>query len=172
MSKVGVVLGSDSDLSVMQNCFSTLDQFEVEYEVVIYSAHRSPENTIRYGKEAAGRGLQLIIAAAGKAAHLPGVLAAHTLLPVIGVPVGGRDLGGADALYSIVQMPAGVPVATVGINSARNAALLAIEILALQDGKLKLKLSSYRQRLAAEVKESNSLLQKLGVEDYRRRRGK
>ncbi|MCG0278730.1 MAG: 5-(carboxyamino)imidazole ribonucleotide mutase [Thermanaeromonas sp.] len=148
---VGIVMGSASDLSVMQAATEVLKEFGIPHEVRILSAHRTPEAALRYGREAAGRGLEVIIAGAGGAAHLPGVLAAVTPLPVIGVPIGTKSLGGVDSLYSIVQMPRGVPVATVAIDGAANAALLAVEILGVRDKDLREKLVAYRERLAREV---------------------
>jgi 5-(carboxyamino)imidazole ribonucleotide mutase len=148
---VGIVMGSASDLPIMQAAAEVLREFGVPYEMRILSAHRTPEATLRYAWEAAGRGLEVIIAGAGGAAHLPGVLAAVTPLPVIGVPIGTKSLGGVDSLYSIVQMPRGVPVATVAIDGAANAALLAVEILGVRDKALREKLVAYRERLAREV---------------------
>lgn len=148
---VGIVMGSASDLPIMQAAAEVLREFGVPYEMRILSAHRTPEATLRYAREAAGRGLEVIIAGAGGAAHLPGVLAAVTPLPVIGVPIGTKSLGGVDSLYSIVQMPRGVPVATVAIDGAANAALLAVEILGVRDKGLREKLVAYRERLAWEV---------------------
>lgn len=131
--RVGVVMGSTSDLEIMRPASDTLAELHIAHEVRVVSAHRTPEAMLAYGRDAKGRGLQVIIAGAGGAAHLPGMLAAMTTLPVIGVPVPLRHLGGIDSLLSIVQMPAGVPVATVAIGSARNAALLAARILAIGD---------------------------------------
>ena len=133
---VGIVMGSASDREKMQAAADALEQFGVAYEVVVLSAHRTPEETAEYARSAAARGLQILIGGAGWSAALPGVLAAHTQLPVIGVPLSGSPLGGQDALYSMIQMPPGVPVATVGIDTARNAALLAVRILALADAAL------------------------------------
>jgi len=149
--KVMVVMGSDSDLGVMRECVETLERFGVDCEVVVGSVHRSLERTISYARGAAGRGVRVIIAAAGGAAHLAGVLAAATVLPVIGVPCGGSALSGIDALYSTVQMPPGVPVACVGVNASKNAALLAIAILAVSYPALTQKLTEYRDHLAQEV---------------------
>jgi phosphoribosylaminoimidazole carboxylase PurE protein len=146
---VGIVLGSRSDLEVAQPAMDTLDEFGVAYEVVIASAHRQPDRTRRYASGAAAKGLKVLIAAAGMAAHLPGVLASHTTLPVLGVPIPSSSLGGLDSLLSIVQMPGGIPVGTLGIGSAgaRNSALLAVEILALGDRALARKISAYRREL-------------------------
>lgn len=165
---VGIILGSDSDLEVMAETARTLASLGVEYEVTIASAHRHPETVTAYARGAEERGLQVIIAGAGMAAHLPGVVAAQTNLPVIGVPLLGKTLSGQDALYSIVQMPPGVPVATVAINGARNAALLAAQILARNDGLVREKLVQYRRRLSEETRKKNERLQELGIEGYLR----
>ncbi len=143
--KVGIIMGSDSDLPVMKAAGEILDRFAVAYEMTIVSAHRTPDRLCRYAREADGRGLQVIIAGAGGAAHLPGMVAAMTSLPVIGVPVDITPLKGLDSLFSIVQMPKGVPVATVAINNSFNAGMLAARILSLRDDSLKDKLVSYRQ---------------------------
>ena len=141
---VGIVMGSESDASTMQEAAEVLQGLGVACETVVMSAHRNPEKTIQYAKEAAPRGLKTLIAGAGLAAALPGVLAAHTTLPVIGVPIACGPLNGVDALYSIVQMPGGVPVATVGINNAKNAAVLAAQILALSDAEVGKRLVEFR----------------------------
>jgi 5-(carboxyamino)imidazole ribonucleotide mutase len=148
---VGVVMGSDSDWVVMEEAAKILVEFGIAYEIDVSSAHRMPEETISYGKSAISRGLKVIIAGAGGAAHLPGVLAALTRLPVIGVPIAVKNLDGLDSLLSIVQMPGGVPVATVGIGSAKNAALLAVRILAVTDEILGARLEEFadKQRKAA-----------------------
>jgi phosphoribosylaminoimidazole carboxylase PurE protein len=153
--RVGIVLGSDSDLEVMLETVKVLDVLEVGSEVVVASAHRTPKRTEEYATTAAGRGLGVLIAAAGGAAALPGVLAASSPLPVIGVPIVATPLGGMDALLSIVQMPKGVPVATVAIGSwgAANAAILAAQILSVGDPELRERLAAYRRRLAEEVDE-------------------
>lgn len=156
--QVGIVMGSDSDLAIMNKCGEALDRFGIGYEMVISSAHRHPEKTARYARGAADAGLKVIIAGAGGAAHLPGVIASMTLLPVIGVPVAIEPLHGVDSLYSIVQMPQGIPVATVAVNGAYNAGLLAVQILAVHDAKLTDQLNSYRQELAAKVEEKDCLL--------------
>ena len=150
---VGIVMGSASDRENMRPAEVTLDRFGVEYELRAISAHRSPQLAHDYAVTARERGLAVIIAAAGKAAHLAGVMASLTTLPVIGVPMKTSDLGGLDSLLSTVQMPNGVPVATVGIGAAENAALLAVQILALSDGALAKKLSAYKNELVAKVKE-------------------
>jgi len=157
--QVGIVMGSDSDLPVMQEAAKVLAELGVGYEMQILSAHRVPEDTAAYAWEAAGRGLQVIIAGAGLAAHLPGVIAAHTPLPVIGVPLQAGALGGVDALYAIVQMPPGVPVATVGIGAARNAGILAAQILSVADETLRQKLIGFKEKMAAKVRERNARLQ-------------
>jgi 5-(carboxyamino)imidazole ribonucleotide mutase len=157
-TQVGIIMGSDSDLPIMQKCTDALDEFGIGWEMVISSAHRHPEKTARYARGAADAGLKVIIAGAGGAAHLPGVIASMTLLPVIGVPIAIEPLGGVDSLYSIVQMPQGIPVATVAINGAYNAGLLAVQIMALQDEKLHNRLNSYRQKLAAKVEEKDCAL--------------
>ncbi len=157
--KVGIVMGSDSDLPIMNKCSEALDIFDISYEKVISSAHRHPEKTARYARGAADAGLKVIIAGAGGAAHLPGVLASMTLLPVIGVPIAIEPLHGVDSLYSIVQMPQGIPVATVSVNGAFNAGLLAVGILALYDDELRRKLNNYRRELASKVEEKDFKLQ-------------
>lgn len=144
--RVGIIMGSVSDEETMRKGAEVLDELGIGYEVVISSAHRNPERTAAYAREAAGRGLKVIIAGAGLAAALPGVLAAHTILPVIGVPVASGPLNGVDALYSIVQMPPGIPVATVGIDNARNAAMLAAQILALSDDAVAQAIGKYREK--------------------------
>lgn len=156
---VAVVMGSDSDWSVMSEAAAVLTEFGVPHEVEVVSAHRTPEKMIAFGKAAAGRGLRSIIAGAGGAAHLPGMLASVTTLPVIGVPVPLATLDGLDSLLSIVQMPAGVPVATVSIGGARNAGLLAIRMLAAGDAALAAKLADYARDLEAVVAEKNAALQ-------------
>jgi len=156
---VGVVMGSDSDWNVMSDAAAMLAEFGVAHEVQVVSAHRTPEKMMRYGADAWGRGLKVIIAGAGGAAHLPGMLAAVTTLPVVGVPVPLGRLDGLDSLLSIVQMPAGVPVATVSIGGARNAALIAIKILATADDTLRLKLEAYADQLAEQVEQKNTALQ-------------
>ncbi len=148
--KVLIILGSKSDIETTKGCGELLDKFQIPYKQEISSAHRQPEKTRKIVKEAEEKGVEVIIAAAGMAAHLPGVVASLTTLPVIGVPLPGSALSGVDSLYSIVQMPAGIPVACMAIGShgARNAAILAAEILALKDDSLKAKLKSYREELA------------------------
>lgn len=142
---VGVVMGSISDYEVMKDACTILEEFNISYEKKIVSAHRTPDLLVKYAKEAKERGIDVIIAGAGGAAHLPGMLAANTIVPVIGVPVKSRALNGLDSLLSIVQMPAGIPVLTVAINGAKNAALSAISILAINDNKIALKLEQFRE---------------------------
>lgn len=156
--KVGVVMGSDSDWTVMSDAAQALKEFGLECEVEVLSAHRTPERMIEWGKAAAGRGLQVIIAGAGGAAHLPGMLASVTTLPVIGVPVSLAKLDGLDSLLSIVQMPAGIPVATVSINGARNAGILAARIIGSTDEKLSAKLAAFGESLKDQVAEKNAKL--------------
>jgi len=150
-AQVGIIMGSDSDLSVMEQAAETLEQLGVAYEMTIVSAHRTPERMFTYAREAAARGLSVIIAGAGGAAHLPGMVASLTILPVIGVPVRTTALSGQDSLLSIVQMPRGIPVATVAIDNATNAALLAARILAVSDRALALRLEAYAEGLEAKV---------------------
>lgn len=153
---VGVIMGSDSDLGVMRAAAEALDEFEVPYEVRVVSAHRTPHEMLEYARTAAARGLRVIIAGAGGAAHLPGMVASATPLPVIGVPVPLQHLGGLDSLLSIVQMPAGVPVATVAIGNARNAGLLAVRILATSDPVLRERMEQFQQRLRTAVQEKDA----------------
>lgn len=149
---VGIVMGSQSDMEVMQKAGDVLDRFEIDWEIEVMSAHRSPRRVTEYATTAVDRGLKVIIAGAGLAAHLPGVVAAHTHLPVIGVPLYQEGLAGADALYSCVQMPPGVPVATVAIGGAKNAAVLAAEILATGDSALAQVLVDFKQQMAEGLK--------------------
>ena len=159
---IGVVLGSGSDLAALQPAMRLLDEFQVPYEVTVASAHRSPERATAYARTARERGLKVIVAAAGAAAHLAGVLASHTTLPVVGLPLSGSPLGGVDALYATVQMPPGVPVATVGVDAAANAALLALRILGGSDAELAARLESYRNQLAAKVEEQARVMAEQG----------
>ena len=145
---IGIIMGSDSDLPIMQKAFEVCKEFNIQFEVKILSAHRTPEEHAEYSRTADERGLKVIIAAAGGAAHLPGVTAANTILPVIGVPIKGKSFEGMDSLLSIVQMPSGIPVATVAVNGAKNAAILAVEILSVSDNNIKNKLKDYRVRMA------------------------
>lgn len=157
---IGIVMGSSSDLEVMNEAASTLDRFNIAYEIHVVSAHRTPEAMLAYGTDAKARGLKILIAGAGGAAHLPGMLAAVTSLPVIGVPVALSRLDGMDSLLSIVQMPRGVPVATVAINGAENAALLALRMLALGDDSLSVQLDEHRKSLADAAKAQDEDLRK------------
>ncbi len=159
-------MGSDSDLEVMKESAVILEEFGIDYEMTVISAHRSPILAHKYAQNASPRGLKVIIAAAGGAAHLAGVLASFTTLPVIGVPIKAKTLDGLDSLLSMVQMPPGIPVATVGINGAKNAGLLAIEILSISDKNLEKKLITYKQKMAEEVKKKGEKLLKIGFKKY------
>ena len=164
--KIGIVMGSDSDLPVMQMCAKFLDKIGLEYEISIVSAHRTPDRLTEYAKTAKERGLKVIVAGAGGAAHLPGMLAANTSLPVIGVPVKTSTLSGVDSLYSIVQMPAGIPVATVAINGAENAGILAASILGTEDNEIYSKLANYKEDLKNTVERKANNLEEIGFESY------
>ncbi|MEN9879166.1 MAG: Phosphoribosylaminoimidazole carboxylase catalytic subunit [Cyanobacteriota bacterium] len=164
--RVGVLMGSDSDLPCMQAAVEVLEEFGVAHEVRVLSAHRTPLAMASYAETAENRGLEVLIAGAGGAAHLPGMVAALTSLPVIGVPVASKALSGLDSLYSIVQMPAGIPVATVAIGNATNAGLLALQILATADPDLRQALNTYRQELRAMVEAKDQRLQELGSARY------
>ncbi|HEX4443453.1 MAG TPA: 5-(carboxyamino)imidazole ribonucleotide mutase [Galbitalea sp.] len=155
---VAIVMGSDSDWTVMTDAADALREFGITFEVEVVSAHRTPDRMIAFGRDARGRGIKVIIAGAGGAAHLPGMLAAVTTLPVIGVPVPLAKLDGLDSLLSIVQMPAGIPVATVSIGGARNAGILAARILSVDDGDLAVRLSDFALQLETQVAEKNSVL--------------
>ncbi|MBO8137164.1 MAG: 5-(carboxyamino)imidazole ribonucleotide mutase [Desulfotomaculum sp.] len=159
-------MGSDSDLTVMKGAADILDKLGIPYEVVISSAHRLPEKTAEYARTAKDRGIQVIIAGAGMAAHLPGVIASLTTLPVIGVPIKSGALEGVDALYAIVQMPPGIPVATVGINGAKNAGILAAQIIGLSNDEIQQKLAEYKKEMAQSVEKKAEKLKKLGIEGY------
>ncbi|MBD2017354.1 5-(carboxyamino)imidazole ribonucleotide mutase [Microcoleus sp. FACHB-53] len=163
---VGIIMGSDSDLPTMQGAIAVCEEFSVPCEVAIVSAHRTPERMVKYAQEAHQRGLKVIIAGAGGAAHLPGMVASLTPLPVIGVPVATRHLQGVDSLYSIVQMPAGIPVATVAIGNAKNAGLLAVQILASHQPELLEKVQQYRHNLAQSVLDKQAQLDELGYQQY------
>ena len=165
-ARVGVVMGSDSDLPCMHKAVEMLETFGVAHEVRVLSAHRTPLDMTEYAQQAEARGLQVVIAGAGGAAHLPGMVAALTTLPVIGVPVSSKALSGVDSLYSIVQMPAGIPVATVAIGNAANAGLLALQILAISDPALREQLHNYRRGLAEMVTAKDARLQELGSSKY------
>ena len=153
---VSIIMGSTSDLPVMEKAAKLLDEMQVPFEMNALSAHRTPAEVEKFSQEAAGRGLKVIIAAAGMAAALPGVIAANTTLPVIGVPIKGSVLDGMDALYSIIQMPPGIPVATVGVNGAQNAAILAVEMLALSDETLAKRLADYKEGLKQKIVKANA----------------
>ncbi len=157
---VGIIMGSDSDLPIMKEAAVILDEFKIEYEIKVVSAHRTPNLMAEYGSTAYKKGIKVIIAGAGGAAHLPGMTAAHSPLPVIGVPVKSKSLDGLDSLLSIVQMPGGVPVAAVGINQAKNAGLLAIQILAAHDKKLLTKMIDYKKKMEEESIKKNDRLGK------------
>ena len=155
---VGVVMGSDSDWPTMKQAAEILEKFEVPFEKRVVSAHRTPDDMTNYGKEARDRGIKIIIAGAGGAAHLPGMLASHTTLPVIGVPIQTSALGGVDSLYSIVQMPNGIPVATVAIGKAQNAGLLALRTLGIEDASIAKKLTEYHESMAEESRKKTENL--------------
>lgn len=159
MKSIGIIMGSDSDLPVVQKAIDVLQRFEVPFEVHVYSAHRTPEQVKEYTASARERGVGVLIAAAGKAAHLAGAVAANTTLPVIGIPIQSSTLDGLDALLSTVQMPSGIPVATVAINGAANAALLALQILAVEDGTLGQKLEQSRKEAAEAVLAKNKAIE-------------
>ncbi|CEJ48698.1 N5-carboxyaminoimidazole ribonucleotide mutase (N 5-CAIR mutase) [Umezakia ovalisporum] len=163
---IGIIMGSDSDLPTMKDAIAICGEFGIETEVAIVSAHRTPERMVEYAQTAHPRGIQVIIAGAGGAAHLPGMVASLTPLPVIGVPIPTRNLQGVDSLYSIVQMPAGIPVATVAIGNAKNAGILAVQILATHQPQLMAQVQQYRQTLAALVMEKQVKLQQLGYQQY------
>ena len=164
--EVGIIMGSDSDLPTMKDAIAVCEEFGIESEVAIVSAHRTPERMVEYAQTAHQRGIKVIIAGAGGAAHLPGMVASLTPLPVIGVPVATRNLQGVDSLYSIVQMPAGIPVATVAIGNAKNAGLLAVQILATHQPELLAKVQAYRQNLCDMVMDKQSKLAELGYQQY------
>ena len=174
MSKVlvGIIMGSDSDLPVMSAAALMCEEFGIEYEVDIVSAHRTPERLIEYSTSAEKRGLKVIIAGAGGAAHLPGMVASETVLPVIGVPVKGSSLEGMDSLLSIVQMPGGVPVATVAINGAKNAGILAAQIIGSSDADLREKIAAYKAKIKSEVEVKVEKLNKVGYKQYLKDMGK
>jgi phosphoribosylaminoimidazole carboxylase, catalytic subunit len=166
MGKVAIVMGSDSDLATMRVAGDFLTKMGIEYEYNIISAHREPDIFFKWARELKGRGIKVVIAGAGKAAHLPGMCAALTPLPVIGVPIKTSDLGGVDSLYSIVQMPSGIPVATVAINGAKNAGILATKILAVNDEKLFDKLEKFSDEMAKEVENKNNRLKSIGADAF------
>ena len=166
MAKVSIVMGSDSDMPVMSQAAKVLEEFGIDYEINIISAHREPEEFFSYAKGAEDRGVKVIIAGAGKAAHLPGMCAALFPMPVIGIPMKTSDLGGVDSLYSIVQMPSGIPVATVAINGGKNAGILAVKMLAMGDGELLSKVKEYSVRMKNDVMAKNEKLQSQGYEAF------
>ena len=166
MAKVAIVMGSDSDMPIMKKAAEFLDQMGIDFEMTIISAHREPDIFFEWAKGAKDRGVKVIIAGAGKAAHLPGMCAALFPMPVIGIPMKTSDLGGVDSLYSIVQMPTGIPVATVAINGGLNAGILAAKILATSDEKLLEKLEAYSEEMKQSVVEKAEKLDKVGYKDY------
>lgn len=166
MAKVGIVMGSDSDMPIMAKAAEVLEQLGIDYEMTIISAHREPDVFFEYAKGAEARGFKVIIAGAGKAAHLPGMCAALFPMPVIGIPMKTSDLGGVDSLYSIVQMPSGIPVATVAINGGANAGILAAKILATSDGEILERLKKYSEDLKDQVVEKDARLQEVGYKAY------
>ena len=166
MAKVAIVMGSDSDMPIMKKAAEFLDQMGIDFEMTIISAHREPDIFFEWAKGAKDRGVKVIIAGAGKAAHLPGMCAALFPMPVIGIPMKTSDLGGVDSLYSIVQMPSGIPVATVAINGGLNAGILAAKILATSDPELLDRLKAYSQELKEQVEAKDDRLQKVGYKAY------
>lgn len=166
MAKVSIVMGSDSDMPVMAQAAEILEKLGVEFEMTVISAHREPDIFFEYAKTAEARGVKVIIAGAGKAAHLPGMCAALFPMPVIGIPMKTSDLGGVDSLYSIVQMPSGIPVATVAINGGANAGILAAKILAASDEALLKKLKEYSENLKSDVVKKAEKLDQVGYKEY------
>ena len=166
MAKVGIVMGIDSDMPIMAKAAEVLEQLGIDYEMTIISAHREPDVFFEYAKGAEARGFKVIIAGAGKAAHLPGMCAALFPMPVIGIPMKTSDLGGVDSLYSIVQMPSGIPVATVAINGGANAGILAAKILATSDDEILERLKKYSEDLKDQVVEKDARLQEVGYKAY------
>lgn len=164
--QVSIVMGSDSDLLIMKEAAEILEEFKIGYEILILSAHRTPEETIAFSKKSEIRGIKVIIAGASGSAHLAGIIAANCCLPVIGIPIQSPALNGIDSLYSTVGMPSGVPVATVGINGAKNAGILALEILAIFDHKIKNLLKQYKKTMSQKVLEKSDKLQKIGYKKY------
>jgi len=164
--RVGIIMGSDSDLPVMKQAAEILEEFGIDYEITIVSAHRTPDRMFEYAKNAEERGIEVIIAGAGGAAHLPGMVASITHLPVIGVPVKTSTLNGLDSLFSIVQMPGGVPVATVAINNAKNAGILAASILGIKYPEIARKVKEYKERMKREVLEKAQRLEQIGYKEY------
>jgi 5-(carboxyamino)imidazole ribonucleotide mutase len=165
-NQVAIIMGSDSDLIIMKDAAEILENFDISYDLTIVSAHRTPERMVQYALEAAKKGIKVIIAGAGGAAHLPGMIASLTYLPVIGVPIKGNSLDGLDSLLSIVQMPPGVPVATVAINGGKNAAILACQILGIQNNTLSEKIEKYKIQLKNKVLSKASKLERSGWKGY------
>lgn len=163
---VAIIMGSDSDLKVMQESAKVMEEFGIPYEMDVISAHRTPQRAMEFSSSAHTRGIKVIIAAAGLAAHLAGTLAANTPLPVIGIPIAGGNMNGIDSLYSTVMMPPGIPVATVAINGAKNAGLLAIQILSLSDPSLQEKIIAYKKKMGDEVKAKSDKLRDIGYKAY------
>ena len=166
MAKVGIVMGSDSDMPVMAKAAEILDKFGIDYEMTIISAHREPDIFFEWAKSAEEKGIRVIIAGAGKAAHLPGMCAALFPMPVVGIPMKTSDLGGVDSLYSIVQMPSGIPVATVAINGGANAGILAAKILATSNAELLAKLKNYSEEMKNDVVKKADKLESIGYKEY------
>ncbi|MSP57900.1 MAG: 5-(carboxyamino)imidazole ribonucleotide mutase [Flavobacteriales bacterium] len=166
MKKVGIIMGSDSDIPVMKDAAEMLDVLGIPYELTVVSAHRTPKRLMEYAEGAAGRGIEVIIAGAGGAAHLPGMVASYTHLPVIGVPVHTKTMSGIDSLYSIVQMPPGVPVATVAINGAKNAGILAAQILSVADKILAQKVAAFKESMRSEVVKKAEKVEAEGWKKY------
>jgi len=166
MIKIGIIMGSDSDLPVMNAAVEILKEFGIACETTVVSAHRTPDRLVNYAKSASERGIRVIIAGAGGAAHLPGMVASFTHLPVIGVPVKTSTLSGLDSLYSIVQMPPGVPVASVAINGAKNAGILAAQILGTSDSEIAQKIQNFKSTMETEVLNKAEKLESLGPENY------
>jgi len=163
---VAIIMGSDSDLSIMQDAAKVLDEFKIPYELTVVSAHRTPDRLFKYSKSLTEKGIKVVIAGAGGAAHAPGMIAALTPLPVIGVPVKAKSLEGLDSLLSIVQMPPGIPVATVGINAAKNAGILAAQIIGTSDKAVQEKVEKYKESLKESVEKKAEKLEKIGYQNY------
>lgn len=163
---VGIIMGSDSDLTVMEEAAKILDSFGISYELTIVSAHRTPDRLFKYASSAVSKGLKVIIAGAGGSAHLPGMIASLTALPVIGVPIKTKNLDGLDSLLSIVQMPPGIPVATVAVNGAKNAGILAASILGVSDLEIQRKIIEYKESLKKSVEEKAEKLEKVKYKNY------
>ena len=166
MARVGIVMGSDSDMPIMAKAAEILDKFGIDYEMTIISAHREPDIFFEWAKSAEEKGIKVIIAGAGKAAHLPGMCAALFPMPVVGIPMKTSDLGGVDSLYSIVQMPSGIPVATVAINGGANAGILAAKILATSDAELLQKLKNYSEDMKNDVVKKADKVESIGYKEY------